>query len=260
MSRYLTSLLDEQLFKNQIFSYGQLIAFEFNGVTLACRVTGLEVVELSALKKGFTGEVDAKNDEFQSAAERGVLVPQTTIQFNRDPESPIRIKDNKRLHRAKPLIRTDFKFEDMGIGGLDSEFSAIFRRAFASRIFPPAIIDKLGIQHVKGIVLYGPPGTGKTLMARQIGKMLNAKEPKIVSGPEILSKMVGESEQNVRKLFVDAEKEFKEKGEESSLHIIICDEMDAICKQRGSRNDGTGVGDSIVNQFLAKVRSLTLIW
>jgi vesicle-fusing ATPase len=206
------------------------------------------VVELSALKKGFTGEVDAKNDEFQSAAERGVLVPQTTIQFNRDPESPIRIKDNKRLHRAKPLIRTDFKFEDMGIGGLDSEFSAIFRRAFASRIFPPAIIDKLGIQHVKGIVLYGPPGTGKTLMAR-----------KIVSGPEILSKMVGESEQNVRKLFVDAEKEFKEKGEESSLHIIICDEMDAICKQRGSRNDGTGVGDSIVNQFLAKVRSLTLM-
>ncbi|KAH8548945.1 P-loop containing nucleoside triphosphate hydrolase protein [Umbelopsis sp. PMI_123] len=241
------------LFKNQIFSFGQLIAFEFNGVTLACRVTGLDVVELSALKKGFRGEVDAKNDEFQSAAERGVLVAQTTIQFNRDPESPIRIKDNKRLARAKPLIRTDFKFEDMGIGGLDAEFNAIFRRAFASRIFPPAIIDKLGIQHVKGIVLYGPPGTGKTLMARQIGKMLNAREPKIVSGPEILSKMVGESEANVRKLFTDAEKEFKEKGEESSLHIIICDEMDAICKQRGSRNDGTGVGDSIVNQFLAKM-------
>lgn len=38
----------------------------------------------------------------------------------------------------------------MGIGGLDSEFSAIFRRAFASRIFPPGLVEKLGIQHVKG--------------------------------------------------------------------------------------------------------------
>lgn len=38
----------------------------------------------------------------------------------------------------------------MGIGGLDQEFSAIFRRAFASRVFPPGLVDKLGIQHVKG--------------------------------------------------------------------------------------------------------------
>ena len=58
-----------------------------------------------------------------------------------------------------------------------------------------------------GILLYGPPGTGKTLMARQIGKMLNAREPKIVNGPEILNKYVGASEENIRKLFADAEKE-----------------------------------------------------
>jgi MoxR-like ATPase len=58
-----------------------------------------------------------------------------------------------------------------------------------------------------GILLHGPPGTGKTLMARQIGKMLNAREPKIVNGPEILNKYVGQSEENIRKLFADAEKE-----------------------------------------------------
>ena len=58
-----------------------------------------------------------------------------------------------------------------------------------------------------GILLHGPPGTGKTLIARQIGKMLNAREPKIVNGPEILNKYVGASEENVRKLFEDAEKE-----------------------------------------------------
>jgi SpoVK/Ycf46/Vps4 family AAA+-type ATPase len=58
-----------------------------------------------------------------------------------------------------------------------------------------------------GILLHGPPGTGKTLMARQIGKMLNAREPKIVNGPEILNKYVGQSEENIRKLFADAEKD-----------------------------------------------------
>ncbi len=41
------------------------------------------------------------------------------------------------------------------------------------------------------MLLYGPPGTGKTLIARQIGKMLNGKEPKIVNGPEVLNKFVG---------------------------------------------------------------------
>jgi hypothetical protein len=48
------------------------------------------------------------------------------------------------------IIQPDFKFEDMGVGGLDSEISAIFRRAFASRIFPPDLVEKFGIQHVKG--------------------------------------------------------------------------------------------------------------
>lgn len=89
-------------------------------------------------------------------------------------------------------------------------------------------------------------------MARQIGKMLNAREPKIVNGPEILNKYVGASEENIRKLFADAEKEYKAKGDESGLHIIIFDELDAICKQRGSTQGGTGVGDSIVNQLLSK--------
>lgn len=46
-------------------------------------------------------------------------------------------------------------------------------------------------------------------MARQIGKMLNAREPKVVNGPEILNKFVGQSEENIRKLFGDAEKEVR---------------------------------------------------
>ena len=69
------------------------------------------------------------------------------------------------------------------------------------------ILSRIAALTDVGILLYGPPGTGKTLMARQIGKMLNAKEPKIVNGPEILNKFVGQSEENIRKLFADAEKE-----------------------------------------------------
>jgi vesicle-fusing ATPase len=71
----------------------------------------------------------------------------------------------------------------MGIGGLDAELTNIFRRAFASRRFPPSVIEKFGIKHVKGILLYGPPGTGKTLIAKQLAKCLKAKELKIVNGP-----------------------------------------------------------------------------
>lgn len=141
----------------------------------------------------------------------------------------------------------------MGIGGLDKEFNAIFRRAFASRVFPPELVEQLGCKHVKGILLFGPPGTGKTLMARQIGKMLNAREPKIVNGPQILDKYVGESEANIRRLFADAEEEEKRLGPNSGLHIIIFDEIDAICKARGSVAGNSGVHDTVVNQLLSKI-------
>ena len=84
--------------------------------------------------------------------------------------------------------------------------------------------------------------------------MLNGKEPKIVNGPEMLSKYVGASEENIRNLFKDAEAEYKLKGEDSDLHVIIFDELDSVFKQRGSgKSDGTGVGDNVVNQLLSKM-------
>ncbi|KAI0479360.1 P-loop containing nucleoside triphosphate hydrolase protein [Xylariaceae sp. FL0804] len=179
----------------------------------------------------------------------------TAINFFKDSNSPFQLTGQAAAGAVNknPLVRPDFKFADMGIGGLDDEFSTIFRRAFASRVFPSSLVAEMGISHVKGLLLYGPPGTGKTLIARQIGQMLNARPPKIINGPEILNKYVGQSEENVRKMFADAEKEYKEKGEESGLHIIIFDELDAVCKQRGSGSGGTGVGDSVVNQLLSKM-------
>ena len=115
---------------------------------------------------------------------------ESSIIFDIAPESSVMLGGSARGHSAKRSpINPNWNFEDMGIGGLDQEFSIMFRRAFASRVMPLEIVEKLGIKHVRGMLLFGPPGTGKTLMARQIGKMLQGREPKIVNGPEILNKV-----------------------------------------------------------------------
>jgi len=238
-----------QNFNNQIFTRGQQLAFVFQNQFYSVIVKEINNVDLKDLS---LNNQNKQNRNGQNDI-RGVLMKESQILVTKPNDSTLNLKGSQKNRPAMAIIQPDFKFEDLGIGGLDKEFSAIFRRAFASRIFPPSIVEKLGIQHCKGILLYGPPGTGKTLMARQIGKMLNAREPIIVNGPEILNKYVGQSEENIRKLFAEAEKEYKARGDESSLHIIIFDELDAICRQRGGRNDGTGVGDSVVNQLLAKM-------
>ncbi len=235
-------------FENQILAPGQQLLLDIKNIPLRIAIRTTQLVDLSMEKQdgGAPPQTDPRA--------RGILTSHTQIDFFKDARTDIKLKASNRRPAANSIIQPGFKFEDMGIGGLDTEFSAIFRRAFASRIFPPGLVEKLGIQHVRGILLYGPPGTGKTLIARQIGKMLNAREPKVINGPEVLNKYVGQSEENIRKLFADAEKEYKEKGDESGLHIIIFDELDAVCKQRGSgAGGGTGVGDSVVNQLLSKL-------
>jgi vesicle-fusing ATPase len=229
-----------------VFAPQGILTVDFKGDKLKLVVASMATLELADEQRG-----GRRNNP--SSIEMGVMMQKTDITIMKEGSSPMKIKASAKRAATNAIISPNFKFEDMGIGGLDNEFNDIFRRAFASRVFPPALVEKLGIQHVKGILLHGPPGTGKTLIARQIGKMLNAREPKVVNGPEILNKYVGASEENVRKLFEDAEKEYKEKGDQSGLHIIIFDELDAIFKQRGSTNSGTGVGDTVVNQLLSKM-------
>lgn len=225
-------------YKGQCFMPGQPVVFDFEGTLLK-----FTVVSVGGFNLGDGAPVPPMS--------KGTMIDQTELEFSAGPSGRLAVLSRKATQRS--IFRPDFDFEELGIGGLGKEFGDIFRRAFASRVFPPHIMRDLGINHVRGMLLYGPPGTGKTLMARQIAKFLKAREPKIVNGPEVLNKYVGASEENIRKLFADAEAEYKKEGEASQLHIVIFDEIDAICKSRGTRSDSTGVSDSIVNQLLSKI-------
>lgn len=236
-----------------VFTVGQKFAIEFCGNNYLVTIGGISNDVLQLVEGDETANSN-NNNASKVSHQRGLFTSATTLIFETASNSGIKISGQKSSVMNSTLFKSkEFSFEKLGIGGLDKQFEDIFRRAFSSRIFPQSVVQRLGITHVKGMLLHGPPGTGKTLIARQIGKMLNGKEPKVVNGPEVMSKYVGQSEENIRALFADAEAEYKQKGDDSELHIIIFDEIDAVCKSRGSVNSGTGVHDSIVNQLLTKI-------
>ncbi|GMY37358.1 vesicle-fusing ATPase-like [Fagus crenata] len=157
-------------FMNQVMTAGQRVSFEYNGINYIFAVNQAAV----------------EGQEKSDALERGMISSDTYIVFETSDASGIKIVNQREGAGGNIFRQKEFNLQSLGIGGLSAEFTDIFRRAFASRVFPPHVTNKLGIKHVKGMLLYGPPGTGKTLMARQIGKMLNGKEPKLVLKLELV--------------------------------------------------------------------------
>jgi len=224
--------------KDLILNKHQIFLLKAPDMILKCTVNKIQFVQIGEkVVKGGYGFVESET-EFS-------FKPSLTT------SKVMKIKSDKL--KEKEIFKKDFNFQEMGIGGLDKEFEEIFRRAFNSRRYPQVVLDKYGIKHVKGMLLYGPPGTGKTLIAREIAKALDCEEPKIVNGPEIFDKYVGGSEEKMREIFKEAEEDQAKNADESQLHIIIFDEIDAVCRPRGSVSSGTGVHESVVNQFLAKL-------
>lgn len=99
----------------------------------------------------------------------------------------------------------------------------------------------------RGLLLFGPPGTGKTLLARAIATECNMSFIS-VKGPELLDMYVGESERNVREVFVRAR--------QAAPCVIFFDELDSLAPARGKGSDGGGVMDRIVSQLLTEMDNL----
>jgi transitional endoplasmic reticulum ATPase len=108
------------------------------------------------------------------------------------------------------------------LGGLKNEVQKI-REMVELPMRHPELFDKIGVEAPKGVLLYGPPGTGKTLLAKAVAGETNAHFTSI-SGPEIMGKHYGESEERIREIFTQAE--------ENAPSIIFIDEIDSIAPKR----------------------------
>lgn len=139
-------------------------------------------------------------------------------------------------------MATRITYED--IGGLEEEIQKI-REIIELPIRHPEIFEKIGIDPPKGVLLHGPPGTGKTLLARAVAYETDAHFT-VISGPEIMSKFFGQSEENLRNIF--------EEAKEKAPSIIFLDELDSIAPKR---EEGKGQVESrIVAQLLSLMDGL----
>ncbi|MBU7018288.1 MAG: CDC48 family AAA ATPase [Theionarchaea archaeon] len=149
-------------------------------------------------------------------------------------EKPVRVSDISRL--------PDVTYED--IGGLHEEIRKI-REMIEIPMKHPEVFEKLGITPPKGVLLYGPPGCGKTLLAKALANEINAHFS-VINGPEIMSKYYGQSEENLRNVFDEAEK--------NAPALIFIDEVDAIAPKR--ENVTGEVERRVVSQLLTLMDGL----
>jgi transitional endoplasmic reticulum ATPase len=170
------------------------------------------------------------------------------IVVSTDPKQPVlvteatEVKFNPEATEAEDDRVLEVTYED--IGGLHEEITKI-REMVELPLKHPEIFEALGIEPPKGVLLHGPPGTGKTLLAKAVANETNANFL-LINGPEIMSKYYGQSEENLRKKFEEAEK--------NAPSIIFIDEIDAIASKREeSRGE---VERRVVAQMLALMDGL----
>ena len=136
---------------------------------------------------------------------------------------------------------TGVTYED--IGGLDDELELV-RELIELPLSEPGVFTRLGIDPPKGVLLHGPPGTGKTLIAKAVANEVDASFY-TVSGPEIMSKYKGESEERLREVF--------EEAGENAPAIVFFDEIDSLAPKR---EDGGDVESRVVGQLLSLMDGL----
>ncbi|MEN9209287.1 MAG: AAA family ATPase [Thermostichus sp. DG02_2_bins_29] len=152
------------------------------------------------------------------------------------------------LQQVKPAVLRSVEIESPQvsweqIGGLD-QAKQILQEAIEGSLLHPELYEQAQAQTPKGVLLSGPPGTGKTLLAKAIASQAKANFI-AVSGPELLSKWVGSSEQAVRELFARAR--------QCAPCVVFIDEIDTLAPARGSYSGDSGVSDRVLGQLLSEL-------
>ncbi|MBU0685490.1 MAG: CDC48 family AAA ATPase [Thermoplasmatota archaeon] len=163
-----------------------------------------DLIEVNIMGRKF----DLVVQNFTPAAEAGLIQNFTNVKLSEKP--------------AKQEVAKGPKVAYEDIGGLRDEVDKV-REMIELPLRHPELFEKLGVEAPKGVLLHGPPGTGKTLLAKAVASETSANFTSI-SGPEIMSKFYGESEERLREIFKEAA--------ENAPSIIFIDEIDSIAPKR----------------------------
>ncbi len=224
--------IDSSLRRNLSASLDDIVEIQKIDASLADRITFAGVEESVILRKSeqlvrmLENRVITKGDilSFNAMGRRIDFIvvdfspKAAAVRIHLDTKITISEKTHKELEELESRRVT---YED--IGGLEEEIQKI-REMIELPIRHPELFKRIGIDPPKGVLLHGPPGTGKTLLARAVAYETEAHFITI-SGPEIMSKFYGQSEENLRKLF--------EEAKDMAPSIIFIDELDSIAPKRG---------------------------
>ncbi|MBN1677371.1 MAG: CDC48 family AAA ATPase [Candidatus Thermoplasmatota archaeon] len=177
-------------------------------------------------KKGLLNRALVKGDEIiiPNIALMGGFLPFVVV--STAPTGIVQVNESTELSvKTEPVEVTQIErpsvtYED--IGGLEEELQRI-REMIELPLKHPEVFSRLGIDPPKGVLLYGPPGTGKTLIARAVANEAGANFYAI-QGPEIMSKYYGQSEERLREVFAESEK--------NAPSVVFIDELDSIAPRR----------------------------
>ncbi len=167
-------------------------------------VTRGDLVQLNIMGN----KIDLVVTAVQPRANAVMLTEKTQIQLSDKPASQAQVE--------VPRV----SYED--IGGLSEEIQKV-REMIELPLRHPELFEKLGVEAPTGVLLHGPPGTGKTLLAKAVAGETSSNFYSL-SGPEIMSKYYGQSEENLREMFKEAQ--------ENAPSIIFIDELDSIAPKR----------------------------
>lgn len=221
LSRYVAAMLDGVLLHARA-----LVSLSVHGVP-----TVFEVVEIGDEDRPTTGD-DARTKQTTTLVHKMTRRASLRIKWEllAPSEAPPVEDQLAALHLAPtdpaPTSSASAPLRGFAsVGGLKAEIETI-RQIIEQPLVNPGLFRQFGLPPPKGLLMFGPPGTGKTLIARALAAELRAKIF-FINGPEVVSKFIGESEANLRRVFQNAAR--------AGPSLIFIDEIDAICPKRDAR-------------------------